>query len=274
MKGTPDLGRTLRRAQAADGGFGPRPGAPAEPEPTALAAVALGDTAAADWLAAHQDEDGSIGIRLGPVWNDSATALASFALSDPQRQAALDHLAGGQGRATAESPIVPHDGSLRGWAWTSGTAGWVEPTSRALLALRALRPAAPQIADGVGYLRDRACIDGGWNYGNRSVYGEDLPSYAQTTAAAMLALRPEDGAVFEQGMAALGNLWRGERSGGLTLSMTLAAATAHGDPMAGAVADELHALFQATAFTGDTVALAWGTIATGPGLDVFFGGSP
>jgi hypothetical protein len=273
VKGTLDLGRMLRRAQAADGGFGPRPGATAEPEPTALAALALGDPAATDWLATHQAEDGSVGIRLGPVWNDSATAFAAFALSGSERRRALDHLAGGQGRVTADSPIVPHDGSLRGWAWTSGTAGWVEPTSRAVLALRALRPAAAQIADGVGYLRDRACVDGGWNYGNRSVYGEDLPSYAQTTAAAMIALRPGDGAVFERGMAALGDLWQQERHGGLSLSMTLAAATVHGDPMAGAVLDAFHTLLERTGFLDDTVALAWGAIATGAGLDVLMGGA-
>jgi hypothetical protein len=61
----------LRRAQGRDGGFGPRPGAASEPEPTALAAIALLDPAATDWLAAHQTADGSVGMRLGPVWTGS-----------------------------------------------------------------------------------------------------------------------------------------------------------------------------------------------------------
>lgn len=270
--GNTDLERALRRAQGGDGGFGPRPGAASEPEPTALAAIALGDGGALDWLAAHQAADGSVGMRLGPVWNDSATAFAAFVLRGRGQQRALDHVVAVQGRATPDSPIVPHDGSLRGWAWTAGTAGWVEPTSRAVLALRTLRPSAPQITDGVGYLRDRACVGGGWNYGNRSVYGEDLPPYAETTAAAMLALHPEDGPVFEQGLVALRTLWPNERHGGLSLSMTLAAATAIGDPMAGDVSTELLSLFDQTGFLGDAVALAWGAIAMGPGLHALLEG--
>ena len=272
MSGNTDLVGALRRSQGADGGFGPTPGAAAEPEPTALAAIALGDVGAIEWLAGHQAADGSVGMALGPVWNDSATALAAFALGGDERERALDHVAASQGRGTSNSPIVPHEGTLHGWAWTAGTAGWVDPTSRALLALRTLRPSAPQITDGVSYLADRACVGGGWNYGNRTVYGEDLPPYAQTTAAAMLALRPEDGRMFDQGLAALRALWPRERDGGLSLSTTLAAATAHGDPMVAAVSDALHALFERTGFVGDTVALAWGAIATGPGLETLLGG--
>jgi hypothetical protein len=267
------LARALRRAQAPDGGFGPAPGAASEPEPTALAAVALGDDAAAGWLAAHQSDDGSVGLGLGPVWNDSATAYAALALQGAARQRAVDHMIVARGRITSDSPIVPHDGNLRGWAWTAGTAGWVEPTARAVLALRTCRPDASEIADGVAYLGDRACVGGGWNYGNREVYGEDLPPYAETTAAALLALRPGDGAVFDRGWAALGRLWRAERQGGLSLAMTLAVATSIRSPMAGDVSRSLSVLFDRTGFLDDTVALAWGAIATGPGLDTMFGGS-
>ena len=274
MKANTDLRGTLGRAQGADGGFGPRPGSTSEPEPTALAAIALGaaGAGAADWLAARQAPDGSVGMRLGPVWNESATALAAFALGGTERQRALDHVAGEQGRATPNSPIVPHDGSLQGWAWTAGTAGWVEPTSRGVLALRALRPAAAQITDGVAYLRDRACLAGGWNYGNRVVYGEELPPYAQTTAVALLALRPGDGAVFEQGFGVLRSLWLKERQGGLSLAMSLAAASAHGDAMVAQTSAALFELFARTGFLGDTVALAWGVIATGPGVSTLLGG--
>jgi hypothetical protein len=267
-----EIGRALRGAAQRDGGFGPGPGGASEPEPTALAAIALGDSGAAAWLAAHQGADGSVGMRLGAVWNDSATALAAFVLTGSDRERALDHVAGAQGRTTPDSPIVPHDGALRGWAWTEGTAGWVEPTARGVLALRALRPTAPEIVDGVGYLGDRACAGGGWNYGNRAVYGEDLPPYAQTTAAAMLALRPGDGAVFEQGLAALRALWSKERLGGLSVAMTLAAATAHGDAIASEVSTAMESLFDESGFLGDTVALAWAAIASGPGLDRLMGG--
>jgi hypothetical protein len=35
---------------------------------------------------------------------------------------------------------------------------------------------------------ERRCSDGGWNYGNRRVLGEDLRSYPETTALALLGL--------------------------------------------------------------------------------------
>jgi hypothetical protein len=141
------------------------------------------------------------------------------------------------------------------------------------MTLRSLRPTATEITDGVAYLRDRACVGGGWNYGNRSVYGENLPPYAQTTAAAMLALRQEDGPVYEQGLGALRTLWPKEHQGALSLSMTLAFARHVRDPMEGDVSAALVSLFEKTGFLGDTVALAWAAIASGPGLAVLFGGA-
>ena len=44
-------------------------------------------------------------------------------------------------------------------------------------------------------LRDRETVGGGWNYGNRVVLGEDLEPYAQTTAAALVALQRADPAL-------------------------------------------------------------------------------
>ena len=53
-----------------DGGFGPVPGAGSEPEPTALAALALDDPDAAAWLEDAQGDDGSVGVRAGAVFRD------------------------------------------------------------------------------------------------------------------------------------------------------------------------------------------------------------
>jgi len=260
-----DLERALRLAQGDDGGFGPVAGATSEPEPTALAALALGDEPARAWLRSRQAADGSVGLRLGSVWNDSATALAALAFGPGKEQAsALDHLQAAQAATAPNDPIIPHDPSIQGWSWTAGTFGWVEPTSRAVLALRRFRPAAPQIADGVAVLIDRECVGGGWNYGNRVVYGENLPPYAQTTAAALLALRPNDGAIVTRGLARLHTLWRDEQTGGLSLAMSLAAFRAHGDGEAAAVAKALGEVAAKTSLFGDTVALAWAVIASGP----------
>jgi hypothetical protein len=35
---------------------------------------------------------------------------------------------------------------------------------------------------------DRRCVDGGWNYGNKRVLGETLPSYPETTGLALIGL--------------------------------------------------------------------------------------
>ncbi|MGH2641173.1 MAG: hypothetical protein ACRDGO_05705, partial [Actinomycetota bacterium] len=88
-----DTASLVARLQNADGGFGPRLGQPSEPEPTALAALALSDQRARTWLAEHQRDDGSFAIVVGPYVNDSTTGVAALALgSGAERERALDHL--------------------------------------------------------------------------------------------------------------------------------------------------------------------------------------
>src|SRR5258706_177994 len=72
---------------------------------------------------------------------------------------------------------------------------WVEPTAYALIALKKLRPVQGDgrsdrsIAEAERMLYDRACAEGGWNYGNSTAYGVELPPYLETTALALLALQ-------------------------------------------------------------------------------------
>ena len=204
----------VREAQNADGGFGPRVGLPSEPEPTALATIALDDGDGRTWLAEHQADDGSVPFDAGRRRERLGTAFAAIALgAGAARERALDHVEASQapGPSTAS---VPHDPSVHGWAWTEGTFGWVEPTARAILALRLYRPEAPAIADGVGMLRDRESVGGGWNYGNRTVFDEALPPYAQTTAAALIGLQTLDLELEDRGVVALRRLWPTERMAG------------------------------------------------------------
>jgi hypothetical protein len=161
---------------------------------------------------------------------------------------------------------VPFDASKHGWAWTESTFGWVDPTARAVLALRLLRPDAAAIDDGVGMLRDRETVGGGWNYGNRIVIGEDLPPFAQTTAAALVALQRADPALEERGLSTLKRLWRAERDGGLTVALATAALRLHGDDDADAAERAMLDVFQRSGFMDDVVALAWAAIATGSAL--------
>jgi hypothetical protein len=202
------------------------------------------------------------------VDNDSATALAALALpAGRARDRALAHLETAKAEKVEDNDAIPLDSGTRGWSWTRGAFGWTEPTARALLALRVLRPGSPAIADGFATLADRQCADGGWNYGNRVVLGERLSGFAQTTAVAMMGLQGADPEVVARGRRSLGRLWREERKGGLSLAMATAALHLHGDPDAREAESALVDLFAGTGFMGDTGALGWAVIATGAGLD-------
>ena len=281
---SPLFGRLSARLESArndDGGFGPRPGLPSEPEPTALATLALDDDAGRAWLASHQRADGSlalvIGDRVNPPdesVNDSATSLAALAMpAGAPREKALDYIVAHQAvQLSSSSPVVPMDVSLRGWSWTPFTFGWIEPTSRNLLALQILRPSATaQITDAVKLLADRSCVGGGWNYGNREVWDTDLEPYAQTTAIGLIGLQGSgDAKVVTDGYTVLRRLWPIE-AGGLSLGLSLIAMRLAADGTDAERADievALSSSFDATAFLDDNVALGWATLATGDSIDV------
>lgn len=257
----------LREAQNTDGGFGPRLGLPSEPEPTALATIALDDADGRTWLVTHQTNDGSVPFDAATVVNDSATAIAAIAF-DPGdgRERALDHLESTLARTAGSTKEDPLDTAAHGWAWTEGTFGWVDPTSRALLALRLYRPGSPAIDDGIVMLRERETVDGGWNYGNTLVFGDDLLPYAQTTAAALVALQHADPDLEQRGISALRRLWTEERAGGLSVALATAAFRLHEEEDADISERTVFELFERTAFLDDVVTLAWSAIATGPAL--------
>jgi hypothetical protein len=258
---------TLRDARARDGGFGPLADRAAEVEPTAVAVLALDDPAGRDWLASHQRRDGRFTVVPGAVQSTSATALAALALGPgPARERALAVLPRLRARRAGPDPLVPHDPATRGWGWTPSTFGWVEPTAWAVLALRRLRPAAPEIADGLRVLADRECEGGGWNYGNRVVYGTELTPFVQTTAAAVLALQGSVPELLARGRRVLLEQTI-EEQGGLSLAMAFTALRLTGDAPPTAIEDALAARFEATAFLGDVTAIGWGALATGPGFE-------
>lgn len=259
----------LEQARSGDA-FGSTPGAEPEPEPTALAVLALDDEPARRWLAGTQRGDGSFGLTAGPVQNDAVTGLAALALPPgPQRERALDHIVTTPARKVPPDPVVPHDPSLAGWGWASGTAGWVEPTARALLALRLLRPLATgAIEDAVAFLADRESVGGGWNFGNRYVYDVALPPFGQTTAVALVGLHGmlapvPSGELVARGVDALRRLWPVER-GHLTLATSMAAFRL----LELVDAEEVEVVLERSMGgpVPDVVALAWIALASGPGL--------
>jgi hypothetical protein len=181
-------------------------------EPTALACLGLlasasGDVSAvdletaqkaADWMQVIQRSDGSLPVSEGSTSPGWATAYglmvwANFTGNDEARRRARAWLLGNEGvrldPSSQTDRIVGHDARLVGWPWVAGTHSWLEPTALAILALRrdGLH-SHPRITAGIKLILDRALDAGGWNYGNKSVFGTELRPQPGPTGLALLAL--------------------------------------------------------------------------------------
>jgi hypothetical protein len=138
-----------------------------------------------------------------------------------QTQALLGWLLTAKGVQAPQTTSYRQDNSLQGWAWLDATFSWVEPTAWGVLALHkaihaGLLPEAParaRIEEAERLLIDRCCRDGGWNFGNANVMGQDLFPHVPTTAIALLALqgRPDEPAV-ARSLAFLESHWSEEPS--------------------------------------------------------------
>ncbi len=226
----PDLHAALARALTSlrrpDGGLPVSVEGASEVEPTALAALALDDAGARAWLAARQRRDGGYeeleGRRDGPT----TAALVALALDDPV--AARRSLAYAIARRGLPLPNAADPERRTAWGWTGDARSLVEPTARVLLGVNALTPRdAATRREALGLLTARQCADGGWNFGNASVYDVDLRGYAQTTAMGLIALQKGHPAVVEPAFGFLRGNWRLE-PGGLTVAQALVAYRLHG----------------------------------------------
>jgi hypothetical protein len=208
----------LAKARNADGGWGYFAGKESRVEPTAYALRALGvDEAGADYLMKCQESDGGIRPGLGIPGSTWVTALAIPLLAKAGKRAELERAGRwlldtkGAGNTWMQRILyflgknaVDQNPKLQGWPWRPGNHPWVEPTSHALVALRAIEDSADASTlrfrrdQGVGLLRDRRCQDMGWNYGNKRVLDEVLPSYPETTGIALVGLSAAGGASNEE----------------------------------------------------------------------------
>ncbi len=279
----------LLRLQSEDGGFGAYPGAESRTESTALATLALARTpdpggaeeaAARAWLESTQLRSGA--WPLAPGFEDAnwSTSLAVLALShggapDVTERGARWLLAEeGRGAAWWVNMLfrvfprrrpVDLDTELVGWPWATGTFSWVEPTSYALVALKRLRGEMgskrleSRLAEGDRLLADRACTGGGWNYGNKRVFEEDLWPYPDTTAVALLALADRgDLLAVSEGLDALPAMLD-ENASILSLSLGALALAVHGRdaaPHRARLSEKTE-----TWESGEIRALAWAALA-------------
>lgn len=173
------------------------------PEPTCYATLALHQLGhpprqtTLNWLTARVNPDGALTLEGDnePNWGISPLILLLTRLQTaPQlKQRCLNFLLQWRSQPVAASEWIDLNGNLIGWGWISGTLGWVEPTSYAILALKAngmQQHERVQIAEQL--LHDRVCSDGGWNVGNPNVLGRDLEGFIPPSAAALLALQGND----------------------------------------------------------------------------------
>jgi hypothetical protein len=240
---TDDLGvieKLLLEHRNADGGWGYHPGKSSRLEPTSWALLALRSKSAPDVLQNWPVDDDLLLERPGGAPNYSFQGLALLVM----RALSVSHLKGTEtilkgiqrvkGEKLAPSRINQQDTSLQAWSWIPETASWVEPTAWCLLALKhwARIPEATidkervEVAERV--LVDRCHVNGGWNYGNSNMLGQQLEAFVPTTAIALLAMKdraslPE----IERSVAFLEREAVSERSGS-ALSLAYVALTAFG----------------------------------------------
>lgn len=205
----------LTASQALDGGWGYSSGKQRYTEPTCYSLLALTgseahqdqQTKAVAWLSAHTNQVGALTISTQTgnaadlnVFDNWGTILAGFTLQragvgNELREKYLKYLLNSRGnlldkKVADELKLNP---DLQAWSWARGTASWVEPTAYALLSLKSngLHD-HERVKVGEAFLFDRACYDGGWNYGNKEVLKVVLEPMPTNTCFALLALQDAD----------------------------------------------------------------------------------
>jgi hypothetical protein len=212
-------------------GYSPAGKAAAEPTAIAALAFLAHERyasamAAAAELAAMQQDNGEVAVRAGEEWPGWPTSLAIITwcaithadrtvgnalrgvppagVDDELMEAnkvrslqdriarAVEWLLANRGDRVQPSKEFGHNTQLLGWAYAEGTHSWVEPTSFAVLALKAAGRAYDAAArEGIAVLIDRQLPGGGLNYGNTFVLGQLIRPHVQPTGIGLLALADE-----------------------------------------------------------------------------------
>ena len=209
-----EICKELRSFRNADGGWPYQPGKRSRIEPTCWALLALsqfeGQPLESEVLLRWPRRDNWLIDVSGAPANHTFNAIAAMTLlqsasTETAAERLVRLLIASKGLSLPPDSRVRVDSRLQGWSWVDGTFSWVEPTAWSMLLLKqrlARGPypdAAERVRVGEQVLNDRACRGGGWNYGNSSVFGQDLVPYVTTTALALLALqdRPAENMVVE-----------------------------------------------------------------------------
>jgi hypothetical protein len=199
-----DVEQDLLTRVRADGGFSHQHGGPYRVDASAWAIIALSSIDADSTciqpammqLMADQHEDGSVSISPDHPEAFWPTPLAILAWSccsaeTQSRQRAIGFLLTTTGKHWEKRPdeIAQHNTALKGWPWIASTHSWIEPTALSVIALVvAGYQAHGRVKEAIHMLMDRQLRHGGWNYGNTSVFGQELRPAPESTGAALHAL--------------------------------------------------------------------------------------
>ena len=142
-----------------------------------------------------QLSDGSVPIGPQFAWAAWPTPLAILAwLQQESKQTQLGKAVQfllhwhGQHYAPTDNTLG-HDTSIEGWPWILNTHSWIEPTVMALIALKAVKKSnEPRCLEARQMILNRQLPDGGWNFGNTTVFGQVLRPMPHSTAMALIGL--------------------------------------------------------------------------------------
>jgi hypothetical protein len=190
-----------------EGGFSPDPRGKYRVDATCWAILALaGEPANRDQLirarsrlAADQLPDGRVCVSPDhpeAVW---PTSLAVFAWhQSPEHREnqtrAADFLITSSGThfPRAANSATAHDTNIKGWPWIADTHSWAEPTALALMALKIAGYGDHQrVKEATRLLLNRQLPRGGWNYGNTSVFDQELRPMPLSTGIVLNALKDQ-----------------------------------------------------------------------------------
>jgi hypothetical protein len=291
------LMEVLLSAQGSEGGFGYLREQASATEPTTLALMALscfGEGAAREsahrarrWLAANQLPSGGWPTRPPDTEESWVGALALLALAGDKesydaRQRGLHWLVSASGRPVKiDSTVFAIDGKLRGWPWAPDNFSWVEPTSYALMALKMLSEEAgpgarSRVTEGEALLFDRVVDKGGWNYGNRRVYGKSYEPYPETTAVALIALKEyPDRSDVQRSIGSLRQAISQKHASGLQVGWGILCLGIFG-LLPDGLYHRLEEIYERTGFLGriPTLAVAILALSGTAGVEFFRGGVP
>lgn len=257
----------LTKAANPQGGWSYEPGKASRLEPTCWALMARGlqpnhnrldDSPHRKFFQSCQHPRGWLVEDASWPVNVAFNAVVAFTwvnrpdlTTEAQMTNLVDRLAAEKGVPLPQVPSYRQDNTLQGWSWLDATFSWVEPTAWGLLALRkAMRaglvaegPARARIAEAERLLVDRSCRDGGWNFGNSNVLGQDLFAHVPTTAVALLALQGRrDEPIVARSLAFLESNWADEPST-FSLGLSMICLQAHDRPV-DAIADRLSSIVE------------------------------